>query len=241
LEYKTDEQLRTDAAFKVKGKGCLHAILMSCVLFIIVLFAMGTLQFCEVIPDPGEPGFDTERSISTVMLLASWLIPCGYGAYVFFKRPSQSVERGDARDKAPMAAIPESMSVLGTTTEPQQESSTVGVRIKLPSGKTGGPFGKASVIANARQGKYPPGTAWSEAANGPWLPVPALQCVTPPRSAPASDSEGWWIRLPSGEQSGPYTKEQLATAAAVGKLPPGTVAANSSDGPWKAVQSQKKT
>jgi hypothetical protein len=114
-----------------------------------------------------------------------------------------------------------------------------GAWLKLPNGKMGGPFEKAVVLMNARQGKYPLGTVWSEQAEGPWVPVPGVSAPPAPMPAPVAASVQWWIRTPDGKQSGPHTKEQLATAAAAGRIPQGTVAANSPNGPWKQVRLQK--
>jgi hypothetical protein len=63
--------------------------------------------------------------------------------------------------------------------------------------------------------------------------------VTLPEKPMAGDQ--FWIRTPDGKQSGPHTKEQLARAASAGRIPQGTVAADSPNGPWKQVQLRKQT
>jgi hypothetical protein len=122
-----------------------------------------------------------------------------------------------------------------------EDEAMAGAWVKLPNGKTGGPFEKDVVLMNARQGKYPPGTVWSEQPDGPWLPVPGVKTGATPPPAPIAPASQWWIRTPDGKQSGPHTKEQLAKAAAAGRLPQGTVAADSPNGPWKKVQLRKQT
>jgi hypothetical protein len=121
-----------------------------------------------------------------------------------------------------------------------EEQVPGGMWLRLPNGRMGGPFAKHLILTQARQGTYPPGTVWSEQADGPWLLVPGVKAMAAPPPAPIASAVQWWIRTPDGKQSGPHTKEQLAKAAAVGRLPQGTVAANSPNGPWKKVRLQKR-
>jgi hypothetical protein len=71
------------------------------------------------------------------------------------------------------------------------------------------------------------------------VPNPKAKLVGPPPPPPVAVHVQWWIRAPDGRQSGPYTKECLARALTAGKLPQGTVAANSPNGPWRPVQVKK--
>lgn len=112
--------------------------------------------------------------------------------------------------------------------------------LRFPSGKIKGPGEGENIRVLARQGRYPPGTTWSQQANGPWVPIPGVKAAAAPTLAPVATGVQWWIRTPDGKQSGPHTKEQLAKAAAAGRLPQGTVAANSPNGPWKQVQLRKQ-
>jgi hypothetical protein len=113
--------------------------------------------------------------------------------------------------------------------------------LRFPSGKIKGPRDGEDIRVFAKQGKYPPGTTWSQQVNGPWVPVPGVKAAASPPPAPVAPSVQWWIRTPDGKQSGPHTKEQLAKAASAGRLPQGTVAANFPNGPWKRIQLRTQT
>jgi hypothetical protein len=113
--------------------------------------------------------------------------------------------------------------------------------LHFPDGKIKGPGEGENIRVLAKQGKYPPGTTWSQQANGPWVPVPGVKAAAAPPPAPAAPAVQWWIRTPDGRQSGPHTKEQLAKSASAGRLPQGTVVANSPNGPWKRIQLRKQT
>jgi hypothetical protein len=51
-----------------------------------------------------------------------------------------------------------------------------------------------------------------------------------------ANAEKLWVRTPDGKRGGPYSKQQVTRAIAAGKLPTGSEAATSPDGPWKVIK-----
>jgi hypothetical protein len=101
--------------------------------------------------------------------------------------------------------------------------------VRLPTGEIEGPGEKANIRVLAKQGKYPPGTQWSDTANGPWETLVDEVAVTPVL--------GIWIRTPDGRSGGPYTKDQIRKAIATGKLAANAQAASTPSGPWRSIGS----
>jgi hypothetical protein len=98
--------------------------------------------------------------------------------------------------------------------------------VRLPDGTIRGPFEKARVMA--WRGRYPSGTQWSNFESGPW------EVLVEPKTSP-EQSTRFWVRTPQGMNGGPYTREQLSKAIAAGKIPDGSEAASSPDGPWRKI------
>jgi hypothetical protein len=101
--------------------------------------------------------------------------------------------------------------------------------VRLPSGEIKGPGEKANIRVLAKQGGYPPGTQWSDTANGPWETLVEEAAITP--------SLRLWIRTPDGRSGGPYTRDQIKKAIATGKLAANAQAASTPSGPWRSIGS----
>jgi hypothetical protein len=101
--------------------------------------------------------------------------------------------------------------------------------VRLPSGEIKGPGEKANIRVLAKQGRYPPGTQWSDSANGPWETLVEEAAITP--------SLRLWIRTPDGRSGGPYTRDQIKKAIATGKLAANAQAASTPSGPWRSIGS----
>jgi len=192
-----------------------------------------------------------EGSGLVALALVAWVILC-FGVVVVLARESRVRNLFDkASERLSKTAITqntqtEKHSVLSLKRRGQQPAVFEASHfdqwfLRFPSGKIKGPRNGEDIRVFAKQGKYPPGTTWSQQANGPWVPVPGVKAAAAPPPAPVAPAVRWWIRTPDGKQSGPHTKEQLAKAEAAGRLPQGTVAANSPNGPWKQVQLRKHT
>jgi hypothetical protein len=110
--------------------------------------------------------------------------------------------------------------------------STVDVWVRLPNGKVGGPYGMDTVQANVKDGRYPSGTQWSNSEAGPW------EFLVRPKGA-EQKTDHLWVRTPEGKRGGPYTKDQISKAIAAGKLPEGSEAASSPDGPWRKISGKR--
>ncbi len=104
--------------------------------------------------------------------------------------------------------------------------------VRLPNGDVNGPREKENIRVMATQGKYPPGTQWSNFETGPW------DVLVEPKTSP-EQSTRYWVRTPQGMSGGPYTKEQLSRAIAAGKIPDGSEAASSPDGPWRKIATKR--
>jgi hypothetical protein len=106
--------------------------------------------------------------------------------------------------------------------------------IRLPDGTIKGPGERTNVRILASQGKYPAGTQWSYFESGPWEElVTAQEAISSP--------DQFWVRTPQGMTSGPHSKDQLSKAMAVGRIPEGSEAASSPNGPWRKIVAKRVT
>jgi hypothetical protein len=55
------------------------------------------------------------------------------------------------------------------------------------------------------------------------------------QAAGAVQDRRLWVRTPTGKVGGPYRADQIAKAVAAGKVPGGSMAASSPDGPWQKI------
>jgi len=108
----------------------------------------------------------------------------------------------------------------------------VDVWVRLPNGKIGGPYGMDTVQAHLKDGRYPSGSQWSNSEYGPW------EFLVRPDGV-AQKTDRLWVRTPEGKRGGPYTQDQISKAIAAGKVPDGSEAAASPDGPWKKISGKR--
>lgn len=149
-----------------------------------------------------------------------------------------TLERLDSNINA-LTGTPHADSAAPRTKQPQDSTaSEPAIWIRMPNGKTGGPFPESHLRLVKSNPKYPSETAWSRSPDGPWNPI---RREAPPENASPGGSESppklcMWIRTPAGKKGGPFTQQQVRDAYKSGKIPPGSEYATSEDGPWKPLK-----
>jgi hypothetical protein len=209
----------------IRARTCVLTLIVTPIVLIAAYATLWCLYRKEVVPKGQE-----WTSYTTIFGIRSEII--GWSMFLFYAwlyARALYTTRESVIKKMIKAHRTKASIGLGATAQQPGTPNPHQSFVRLPTGEIKGPGEKANIRVLAKQGKYPPGTQWSNTANGPWETLVDEVVVKPVLRI--------WIRTPDGRSGGPYTKDQIRKAIATGKLPANAQAASTPSGPWRSIGS----